>query len=184
MIDNNHKQMKNSGYKNARNEYFFWCTKMIFDLITLIAIIYLLFYGVKIDPSSAYMLRYIISGSIIAIFYVHAITYQSFADSKTKYKFYKYLMDVYKFNLENYDEIIEHIQKFRYESQEYKSDVMGILSSNNEDEFFTIAEKIYKNIQDGVYEDEIRFIYKLIESISYITKYIDRDFLKKTYLKR
>ena len=49
--------------------------------------------------------------------------------------------------------------------------------------FFTVGEKIYKNISEGVYVDEIQFIYELLESTSYIVKYVDEDFLKKTFLK-
>jgi len=92
-------------------------------------------------------------------------------------------MNAYKFNLENYEEVIGCINQHQYKSEAYKTDVGSLMNARDEETFFTVGEKIYKNIADGVYEDEIQFIYELLESTSYIVKYVDEDFLKKTFLK-
>lgn len=175
--------MKKSGYKAARNEYFLWCAKMFFDLVSLIVIFYFMFYAVANDAESLYRFRFIVSTSIVAMFYIHAITYKNFADSRTKYYFYKSAMNAYTFNVDNHDEIIECIREHEYKSLEYKADVMNLISAGDEDTFFSIGGKIHKNISEGVYEDEIGFIKPMLESTSYIIKYIDEDFLKKTFLK-
>ena len=175
--------MKKSGYIKARNNFYTWLGKMFFDLLCLSIILYLVFYAVDRDPSSLYRLRFITSVSVVAMFYVHALTYKNFLDAKTKYDFYKSVMKAYKFNLENYEEVIGCINQHQYKSQEYKADVESLMNARDEETFFTVGEKIYKNISEGVYVDEIQFIYELLESTSYIVKYVDEDFLKKTFLK-
>ena len=175
--------MKKSGYTKARNNFYTWSGKMFFDLICLSVILYLVFYAVDRDPLSVYRLRFIISVSVVAMFYVHAITYKNFLDAKTKYDFYKSVMKAYEFNLENYEDVIECINQHEYKSQEYKADVESLMNAWDEETFFTVGEKIYKNISEGVYVDEIQFIYELLESTSYIVKYVDEDFLKKNFLK-
>lgn len=175
--------MKKSGYTKARNNFYMWLGKMFFDLISLILIFYFLFYAVDRDPSSLYRLRFVISSSVVLLFYIHAITYKNFLDAKTKYSFYKSVMNAYKFNLENYEDVVECINRHEYKSEEYKADILQLISAKDEETFFTVGEKIYKNITDGVYVDEIQFIYELLESTSYIVKYVDEDFLKKTFLK-
>lgn len=175
--------MKKSGYKSARNDFYTWYGKMFFDLLCLIIILYLVFYAVDRDPSSVYRLRFIISVSVVAMFYVHAITYKNFLDSRTKYNFYKSVMKAYEFNLENYENVIEVIRRHEFKSEEYKADIESLMNAKDEETFFTVGEKIFKNLTDGVYVDEIDFIYELLESSSYIVKYVDEDFLKKTFLK-
>ena len=175
--------MKKSGYKAARNDYFLWCGKMFFDLVSLIVILSLMFYAVANDTGFVYRMKFVIIACIICMFYIHAITYKNFTQSRVKYGFYKSAMNAYTFNLNNYADIVECIQEHEYKSEEYKADIESMMSASDENAFFSVAEKIYKNVSDGVYEDEIGFIYPFLESVSYIVKYIDEDFLKKTFLK-